>query len=149
MVFKDFPIESIHPWAHAAAEASQCFGSQNPEAFWAFHDWVFAHQKEITTDNLREKVVALGKEKALDATKLGSCLDTHATAERVNESIKAGQRLQIQQTPTVFINGRMEPEAVPWPALDAVIQLELGRPVTIPGPAASACCEVAIPSALK
>lgn len=149
VVFKDFPIAAIHPWAHAAAEASHCFGNQSKDAFWVFHDWIFAHQKEITPENLREKVLALGKEKALDTGKLGSCLDTHATAATVNKSIEAGQNLQIQQTPTVFINGRMEPEAVPWPALDAVIQLELGRPVTIPGPTAAACCEAGIPSASK
>jgi protein-disulfide isomerase len=151
LIFKDFPIDSIHPWAHAAAEASHCFGNQNPDAFWAFHDWIFAHQKEITPQNLREKVMALGKEKALDESKLGSCLDTHASAAAVNENIKAGQNLMVQQTPTVFINGRLEPGALPWPELDAVLQLELGRPAAIPGPTSAAgCCEAgAIPSVSK
>ena len=155
VVFKDFPIESIHPWARAAAEASHCFGKQKPDAFWTFHDWVFAHQKEINRDNLRQKVMALGKEQALDADKLGACLDSRATAAEVEESLKAGQGLQIQQTPTLFINGRMEPEALPWPTLDAIVQLELGRPQSIPGPAARTgamagdCCAVGIPSVAK
>jgi protein-disulfide isomerase len=151
VVFKDFPIDAIHPWAHAAAEASHCFGNQSPDAFWAFHDWIFAHQKEITPQNLREKVMALGKEKALDEEKLGSCLDTHASAAAVEESIKAGKNLMVQQTPTLFINGRLEPGALPWPELDAVLKLELGRPAAIPGPASKAgCCEVSvIPSISK
>jgi protein-disulfide isomerase len=155
VIFKDFPIDSIHPWARAAAEASHCFGNQSPNAFWAFHDWIFAHQeeipREITPEKLREKIMALGKEKALDQAKLGSCLDTHATAAAVNQSIQEGRNLLVQQTPTVFINGRMEPGALPWPALDAVLQLELGRPVTVPGPSApAACCETgAMPSIPK
>jgi protein-disulfide isomerase len=151
VIFKDFPIDSIHPWAHAAAEASHCFGNQSQDAFWAFHDWIFAHQKEITVQNLREKVVAFGKEKSFDEGKLGSCIDTHAGAAAVTESIKAGQNLMVQQTPTLFINGRLEPGALPWPALEAVLQLELGRPVAVPGPTAAAgCCEVAaVPSVSK
>jgi protein-disulfide isomerase len=149
VVFKDFPIDSIHPWAHAAAEASHCFGRQKPDAFWTFHDWMFAHQKEITRDTLREKIMAQGKEQGLDEQKLGACLDTHAAAAEVDASLKAGEALQIRQTPTVFINGRVEPEAVPWAALDAIVQLELERPASIPGPAAGSCCAVSIPSGSK
>ncbi len=54
VVFKDFPIDSIHKWARAAAEAAHCLASQKPEAFWAFHDWVFEHQQEVNETNLRE-----------------------------------------------------------------------------------------------
>ncbi len=48
LYFKTFPLESLHPWAKSAAIASRCVYRQQPGAFWDFHDWIFAHQAEIT-----------------------------------------------------------------------------------------------------
>jgi hypothetical protein len=73
-------------------------------------------------------------------------MDTHATGEQVKRSIAAGRILQIQQTPTVFVNGRTIPGAVPWSSLDTVIQMELNRPRDIPGVSAEKCCSVAVPT---
>ena len=69
VVFEDFPLDSIHPWARAAAEDSHCVGSQSVDAFWAYHDWIFAHATEIKADNLRDKVLAWAKDQKLDTAK--------------------------------------------------------------------------------
>lgn len=134
VIFQDFPIAAIHKWATAAAEASHCVGDGNPQAFWAFHDWIFDHQGEVNESNMREKTIEFAKTQKLDAAKVSACLDSHATAEEVKESLKAGTGLGIQQTPTFFINGRMVSGAVPWNNLDAIVQLELNRPREIPAP---------------
>ena len=55
VTFVDFPLSAIHPWARAAAEGSHCLGEQNPAAFWAFHDWIFEHQKETTAGTCARK----------------------------------------------------------------------------------------------
>ena len=135
VIFKDFPIVAIHKWAFAAAEASHCIGDGNPGAFWAFHDWIFEHQGEIEETNLREKVTAFAATRGgLDTGKIGACLDSHAKADEVRESLKAGEALGIQQTPTFFLNGRMIGGALPWKNLDPILQLELNRPKEVPGP---------------
>jgi protein-disulfide isomerase len=134
VIFQDFPIAAIHKWAVAGSEASHCVGDGNSEAFWAFHDWIFEHQGEVNETNLKEKTVEFAKTKNLDAAKISACIDSHATAEEVKASLKAGTGLGIQQTPTFFINGRMISGAVPWNNLDAIVQLELNRPREIPGP---------------
>ena len=149
VVFEDFPIDSIHKWARAAAEAARCVANQKPESFWAFHDWMFEHQQEVNPANVREKTLDIGKGQSLDLTKLANCIDTHATAEQVEHSVEAGRALQIQQTPTVFVNGRTIPGAVSWSTLDTVIQMELNRPKNIPGPSPQKCCEVTVPTVLK
>ena len=150
VIFKDFPIEAIHNWARAAAEASHCLGDQKQEAFWAFHDWIFAHQSEVNGANVKDKALTIAKAQNLDdLTKAASCIDTHASASEVNESMQAGKALQVQQTPTEFINGRIIPGAIAWSNLDSVIQLELSRPKEIRGPVAQKCCEVSIPIASK
>lgn len=102
VIFVDFPLESIHKWARPAAEAGRCFGDKRPEAFWALHDWIFQHQQEIDGANLREKVLSVAKQQNLDLAEVSNCIDTHATANYVQQSIKAGQILHVQQTPTFF-----------------------------------------------
>lgn len=134
VIFQDFPIASIHKWAIAAAEASHCIGNGNVPAFWAFHDWIFEHQGEVNETNLRQKTLEFAKTQKLDESKISACIDTHATAAEVHNSLKAGAGLGIQQTPTFFINGRMVPGALAWNNLDAIVQLELNRPGEIPGP---------------
>jgi protein-disulfide isomerase len=123
--FEDFPLEKIHPWARAAAEAGRCLGDQKQDAFWVWHDWVFEHQKDVTEANLRDNAIRTATDEHLGGERVSSCMDNHATAAEIEQSIKAGEELQIQQTPTFFINGRPVNGAVPWATLDALIQMEL------------------------
>ncbi len=62
LYFKTFPLESLHPWAKAAAIASKCVAKQNADAFWTYHDWVFEHQAEITPETLKDKVLGWAKD---------------------------------------------------------------------------------------
>ena len=149
VIYQDFPIDSIHPWARAAAEASHCIADQKIPAFWAFHDWIFEHQQEVTPANLREKTLDFAKQNGLDSTKLANCLDTHATAAMVDQSLRAGQALQIEQTPTLFINGRTVGGAISWEQMQSLINVELKRPANVPGPLEEKCCDVPIPRATK
>jgi len=128
VVYQDFPLTAIHNWAQNAAEAARCLGAQNPAAFWIFHDWIFEHQKEVTAANLREKTLALVKDQHLDEGKAAACIDTHATAADVQESMKAGRALQVELTPTLFLNGRMSAGALPWDGLNDLIQREVNSP---------------------
>jgi protein-disulfide isomerase len=151
VVFKDFPLDAIHHWARPAAEASHCIASQKPAAFWAFHDYMFEHQEEIgnqlKTDPraVRAKALEIAKRQNLDAARLSACMDSHATAEEVDKNQKAGQRLQVRQTPTLFVNGRLVSGALQWPALDSVIKMELNRPKNIAMAKTDKCCEVTLP----
>ncbi|HEX4772513.1 MAG TPA: DsbA family protein, partial [Bryobacteraceae bacterium] len=133
VLFADFPLESKHPWARAAAEAGHCIGDNNNDAFWAFHDWIFANQGEIDNEgkNLRDKVLEFAKQQNLDTAKLSTCLDSHATAQEVISSEKKASLLGVQQTPTFFVDGRKVEGAVPWSNLEGLINYELKRPADI------------------
>jgi protein-disulfide isomerase len=138
-------LASIHPWARAAAESARCLGEEKPEAFWAFHDWVFEHQKEVNPGNLRDKTLLIAGEQKLDNGKITSCLDSHAPAAAIDKSIQVAHLLQVQQTPTFYVNGRPETGALAWDKLSALIDFELSRPKEFLTPAAEKCCEVVIP----
>jgi protein-disulfide isomerase len=128
VIFEDFPIDSLHPWARAAAEASHCLTDSKPDLFWVYHDWIFQHQGEINVGNVRDKVVGFAQEHNIDSSKFATCLDTHATKAEVEASVQKGRELGIEKTPTFYLNGREIPGALAWPALNTLIQMELNRP---------------------
>lgn len=122
--FKNYPLDSVHPWARAAAVASRCVYHQGEPAFWKFYDWIYDNQDGITVDNLNSKVLAWAGENGVDTVKLGQCMDTKATEPEVSRSIAEGHELGIAGTPTLFINGRRI-GGLTWPDLQLVINKEL------------------------
>jgi protein-disulfide isomerase len=122
--FKNYPLETVHPWARAAAIAGRCVYQQGQPGFWKFYDWIYENQDQINGDNLSAKVLAWAGENGVDKVQLGKCMDTKATEPEVNRSIAEGHVLGIQGTPTLFINGR-KIGGLMWPDLQLVINKEL------------------------
>jgi protein-disulfide isomerase len=122
--FKDYPLESIHPWARAAAIAGRCVYHQDAQAFWKFYDWIYDNQQDIDGDNLKAKATGWAGANNLDTLQLGRCLDTKATEPEVNQSIAEGRALELRGTPTLFINGR-KIGGLQWPDLELLINFEL------------------------
>jgi len=145
--FKDFPMDKLHPWAKGAAIAGRCTFNIQPAAFWDYHDWIFEHQAEITPENLKTKVLGWAETKNVDAAKLCQCIDTKATEKDVDRQVMEGRLLGVSGTPTIFINGRPMTGALPWPALEQIIKLELDYAKKAAKD--EKCCEVTIPSLVK
>lgn len=125
VVFKDFPLEAIHPWARAGSVAGRCVYKQNAAKFWEFHDWIYSVQEQIVPDNLKEKVVEWAGKNGVDAAQLGSCIDTKATDAEVAANLQQARDLGINSTPTTFINGRKLEGAIQWPQLELLIRMEM------------------------
>ena len=143
LYYKEFPLESIHPWSRAGAIAGRCVLRQSNDLFWEFHDWIFAHQGEITADNLKEKVLEWARGKnALDPAKLGQCIDTRATDAEVNQSIAEGRALRVDQTPTLFVNGRRIAGSFDWPTLRGIIDYEIEYQKTAKNAGEDCGCEL-------
>ena len=143
LYFKDFPIESLHPWAKAAAMAGRCVFQQKPDAFWGYHDYVFAHQDAITGDNLKDTVLGWAKDtKDVDSIKLGACIDGKATQAEVEKEIEEAKALDINGTPTMFINGRRIPQVIEWPNLKMIIDTEIEYQKTAKNAGDDCGCEV-------
>jgi protein-disulfide isomerase len=96
-VFVDFPLESIHPHAFKAAEASHCAAEQ--QHFWEMHDRLFANQQALTPDDLVGHAKALG----LDSTKFKQCLDSDKYAAKVKANVAEGEKFGVSGTPAVLI----------------------------------------------
>lgn len=142
--FMDFPLDGPHPWARAGAIAGQCVYRADAPSFWDFHDWIFEHQEEITVDNLKDKVLDWAKAKNLDAPKIAGCIDTRASEAAVDATVAMGRALEVNSTPTTFINGRPMIGATPWPDLKSVIDFELQYQETARNAGENCGCDLGI-----
>jgi protein-disulfide isomerase len=142
LYLKDYPLVQMHPWAKPAAIAGRCVFQQSPVMFWQYHDWVFEQQPQITPENLNGKVMEFAQGKQIDGLQLKRCIDTRATEAEVDKSVKEGQSLQVDSTPTLFINGRRISTNLPWPQLKAIIDNEIAYQKTAKNAGDQPCCEV-------
>jgi protein-disulfide isomerase len=97
-VFRQFPL-SMHPRAREAAEAALAAGGQGK--FWELHDLLFKNQQQLGRDNLE----AHAKKVGLDVTAFKKALDDHKFGAVVDADLKLGADVQVNGTPTMFING--------------------------------------------
>jgi protein-disulfide isomerase len=121
IVWKDFPLTQIHAQAFKAGEAGHCAGDQGK--YWEYHDRLFANQQLLQPADLKKHASEMG----LDATAFGACLDSSKYGERVRDGVSLGERLGVNSTPTIFVNGRRLSGAQPLEVFVATIDEELAR----------------------
>ena len=126
LVYQEFPLTQIHPWSMQAAKYSDCVGRANPQQAFKFNDAVFGQQEQITAENATEKLNSITSTMGLDPAKIGKCAADPATEKRVQDSIALGQSVGVDQTPTVFINGRkiVGFSDIPYETLKALVEWE-------------------------
>lgn len=128
LVFRDFPIDQIHPEAAIASMAAQCAADQGK--YWQYHDKIFREQDNRGDDVIRFKAADLKKWAAdikLDATAFNTCLDSSRHKSEVEKDFADGAAIGIQGTPTFIINGRVVGGAQPYPVFKRIIDEELKR----------------------
>ena len=135
----------LHPWAKAAAMPGRCIFRQNANAFWDYHDWIFAHQEEIKPENLKDKVLEFAKGKGMDALQLSNCIDSKDTEAEVNKTQAMGRNSRSTPLPrcssmAASMVGRMD-----WPTLQRVIDYEIDYQKTAKNAGEDCGCGVSLP----
>lgn len=97
-IYRDFPIDDIHPQAQNAAEAGECASEQ--DKFWEYHDKLFINQDNLSLDALKYYASEIG----LDTDTFDECLDSHRYYEEVQQDFASGIIAGVEGTPTFFIN---------------------------------------------
>lgn len=125
-VFQSFPLD-IHPWAALAAQYLDCVARRNDDAGWTFIESVYAHQGEITPENAKEKLDKYAGFANQDPATIATCAQSPEAIARVQQSIALGKDLNVNQTPTLFVNGRgiTGMNSQDYDGLKAVVQYEL------------------------
>jgi len=106
MVFKDLPLEQVHPWARTAALAGRCVYQQNAEAFWKMYDFLYDNQDLITAANAWDKMADYAGQAGVNTVTFKVCMTGPDAAAAVDASIANAKLLDVNSTPTLFVNGR-------------------------------------------
>jgi protein-disulfide isomerase len=125
VVFKDFPLD-MHPWARTAALAGRCAYQQDPKAFWKVYDAIYDQQELISASNAWSKMTDFAAQAGLNPDGFKACMASREAAAAVDASRANGQQLEVNSTPTVFVNGRRLVGADAH-GLEQYIQYELAR----------------------
>lgn len=102
-VFRDLPLESIHPHAFKAAEAAHCAGEQGK--YWEMHDQLFQNQRALGPNALPAHAQAVG----LDGAKFAQCLQEGKYAAEVRRDMAEAVAAGINGTPN-FVIGIVNPK---------------------------------------
>ncbi len=130
-VFKEFPLVAIHQWALAGAVANQCAYEIDPKAYLPYRTLIFQHQSEFdgvqnNPSQVRDLLLKYGQQVGLDSAELAPCMDSKHSLPRVEEGLKEGKELNVEYTPTFYINGRAKVGLVPpedfYGAVDAALR---------------------------
>ena len=121
LVYKHLPLNSIHPRAQDAAEASECAHRQGK--FWEYHDLLFENQGALDDASLKSYAQTLG----LDTAEFNSCLDNNEAKSKVDKDLSESTAAGARGTPYfVVINNNDETTqvvsgAVPFANFEAAI----------------------------
>ena len=119
-VFRNFPLNEIHPNAEAAAEAAEFAGAHGK--FWEMHDAIFENQ-EMLGDEL---LLTLAQRLELSQQKLRQAWEDETFTPRVKADFLGGVRSGVNGTPTFFINGERYDGPVEFEVLSAAIEMAIG-----------------------
>lgn len=97
--FRNFPLVNSHPHSEHAAEAAEAADAQG--RFWEMHDLLYENQEALEDEDLARYASTLG----LDAERVLSEVVAGAHAARLKEDFRSGARLDVNGTPSFFING--------------------------------------------
>lgn len=118
-VFRQYPLP-MHGDAHVAAQASLAAHQQGK--FWEFHDLLFANQRALTRPSLED----YAKQLNLNVAQLKKALDDQALKAAVDADVKLGEEVNVNGTPTVFINGKRVANPTEFEPVAKLIDAALG-----------------------
>ncbi len=118
-VYRDFPLSAIHQYAMGAAEAAECANEQGK--FWEYSDQLWANQAALQVTDLKSYAGKIG----LDQAQFDACLDGHKYVADVQANVADGNKVQVQGTPTFFVNGRRLIGALPFAQFQQAIDAAL------------------------
>jgi protein-disulfide isomerase len=110
-----------HANAFKAAEAAHCARDQGK--YWEMHDAMFSNIANLGVPALKQTARSLG----LDGAAFDQCLDSGKHASHVREDYQLGEKMGVNSTPTIYVNGRPLVGAQPFEAFKQVIDEELAR----------------------
>jgi len=118
LIYKNYPLPD-HP--HAKLAAAAALAAQNQDKFWPMHDKLFANGRKLST----ETIAGLAKDVGLDVGKFQADVQSAGVKQRLQKDIADGDKVDIQGTPTIFINGKRYNGALELVLIKPILDAEL------------------------
>lgn len=104
-VFRNFPLDSIHPNAHIASEAAEAAGEQGK--YWEMYKLLYENQDKWSVasaplDFFVQYATSLG----LNVDQFKQAVELRKFAEIISTDQKDGEALGVNSTPTLYIAGQ-------------------------------------------
>lgn len=127
IVYRHFPLISIHDKASLSAQAAEAAGAQSQ--FWPMHDLLFERQAEwssMSVEQFREWLLERAKELELDSDLFAKDIDSKEIADRVQADYDRGAEIGLPGTPFLLINGQIWPNNLPMNAtnIQSIVELQ-------------------------
>jgi protein-disulfide isomerase len=119
LVWRHFPVPSLHPRADLAAELSELAGLHGQ--FWDAHSLLLTPRGRFSQDDL----LSVAGRLELDPPETDAALREHTFRERVLADIEGGRAAGVHATPTFFVDGERLDR--PWPELAQIVRARLAQ----------------------
>jgi len=129
IVFENFPISEIHPYAFRAAAEGECVRkAKGDAAFFSYAKAVFNKQEALTPEGVDATLASAVTAAGGDPKAAAACAETAAAKDDVNASIKLAAEVGVDQTPVLFVNGHLLPvNGLPYETLKKIIAFQAGQ----------------------
>ncbi len=125
-VFRNFPLDTIHPNAHISAEAAEASGAQGK--YWEMHNMLYEKQSEWAASTAPIDIfVRYAQEIGLNVDQFKLAVEQRLYADVINTDYKDGEAVQVNSTPTFFVNGTKQNKVLQRDELKALIDAELAK----------------------
>lgn len=108
LIFRNFPIATIHPNARAAAAAAEAAGFQGK--FWEMHDLIYANQdtwSQASTNDRTEIFLGYARQIGLKEEQFKEGLSDARITKKINFDVAIARTQGVTGTPTFYINGEL------------------------------------------
>ena len=121
LIWRQFPLEEVHPHALQAALASEVAAGQGK--FWPMHDLLFDNQQHLKVPQLRGYAERL----ELNIVRYDADMADTVYLQRVREDIEGADASGVRATPTFFLNGVIQDVSYGLEALFKKVEAQLRR----------------------
>lgn len=131
IIYRHFPLTSIHDKALITAEAAEAAGAQG--AFWKMHDLLYERFRDwarLPAEEMPKVLVGYAEELGLDTEQFTHALEEHTYQDKVMASYEDATRMQLRGTPSIIVNGILYPSEwrLSYLGFDAFVRLALLKP---------------------
>lgn len=119
VVYRQFPLTSIHNYAYNASLASEAAAKQGK--FFEYHDLLFRNQADTNNPLTDEDFISFAQELELDVDQFKSDMDSDEIRDQVKEDMAYADSLGLNSTPTIYVDGVQ----VPYPQVISTIRSKL------------------------